>query len=185
MRLGYQGAVGSNSEFAAREFVAKRGLGDVDLVPLIGSRSVVEELAAGRIDLGVVAVRNSIAGQVSETMDAIQGYNLNVLDEHTIDIHHFLFKLPEAHDGALRRVASHPQALAQTRETRQEKYPHLEEQLAPDTAITAAWLASGMLPGDVAVLCRKEAGLMWGLRLVDSNLEDHPGNQTTFVLLSL
>ena len=185
MRLGYQGAVGSNSEIAAREIVAKRGMDDVELVPLIGSRSVVEELSSGRIDLGVVAVRNSIAGQVSETLEAIEGRSLTVLDTHTIDIHHFLYKLPEVDEADLLYVASHPQALAQTRLTRREQFPSLEEQPVADTAIAAAWLASGKLAHDVAVLCRREAGQMWGLDLIASNLEDHPGNQTTFVLLML
>lgn len=183
MRIGYQGAVGSNAECAAQEIAQLQGYRGVDFVPLVGSRSVVEELAAGRIDLGVVAVRNSIAGEVTETLEAIEGHKHEVLCEHSIYIHHCLFRLHDVPVKKLRKVASHPQALAQTRKTRSKYKDQLEEVPAPDTAITAAWLSSGVLSPDTAVICRMNAGKMWGLELVAKNIEDDRTNRTTFQLL--
>lgn len=183
MKIGYQGAIGSNAECAAREIAQKMSFQDVEFIPLVGSRNVIEELDTDRIDLGVVAVRNSIAGEVAETLEAIAGKQHKVLCEHDVYVHHYLFKMPHVDAQELTHVASHPQALAQTRKTRQKFLPQLEERPTPDTAISAAWLSSGVLPPTTAVLCRDNAGKMWGLELMGAAIEDEPGNHTTFQLL--
>ena len=183
LRIGYQGDVGSNAEAASNEFVVRRDMREVELVPLIGSQAVVEALAAHRVDLGVVACRNSIAGLVNETHAAVAQGRVERLDEVSIPIHHCMFVHPEASRTGLETVASHVQALMQTRRTRARLYPQLAELEVPDTAIAARWLCDGRLPRSAAVLCRRNAGELYGLSLVRENLEDEPGNHTDFMLL--
>ena len=42
MKIGYQGMVGSNSEEAAKKMVDRLGLEDVEYVPLISSKMLLE-----------------------------------------------------------------------------------------------------------------------------------------------
>lgn len=70
IRIGYQGIRGSNSETATDEFVRTlrlQRMGEVELVPSVSSMGVIQALREGRVDFGVLAVRNKIAGEVKET----------------------------------------------------------------------------------------------------------------------
>ena len=52
-----------------------------------------------------------------------------------------------------------------------------------DTAIAAEYLAEGKLPEDTAVVCRRNAGQMFHLRMIHENIEDRSDNMTEFHLL--
>ena len=77
---------------------------------------------------------------------------------YVLPIHHCLFKKPGVDAAALQEVASHPQALRQTINTRKEKFPDLKELEIEDTAIGAEWLAKGILPETTAAICSARAG---------------------------
>lgn len=187
MRVGYQGVPGSNSERAACIMVPSACPAGATLVPLVGSRQVVDALLAGTIDYGVLAVRNSIGGVVRETEEAlaaIQARTVITMSTVVLDIRHNLYKLPGIPDGRLRRVASHEQALRQTRRTRTERWPDLAETPVADTAIAARWLTEGRLPSDVAVICGEEAGTACGLELMAADIQDGE-SRTEFHLIGL
>ena len=57
IKIGYQGEIGSNSEEAARKFVLNFKLVDVKLIPLINSKTVIENLKSKCIDYAVVATK--------------------------------------------------------------------------------------------------------------------------------
>ena len=67
IRVGYMGIPFSNSEEMARVFSRKFDLRDVELVPLMSAKNVMDELVARRIDYGVLAVENRFAGIVEES----------------------------------------------------------------------------------------------------------------------
>ncbi len=71
--LGYMGIPFSNSEEMAVVFSRKFGFEDVELVPLMNSRNVIDALLNGRIEYGVMAVENKFAGIVIESRDAMEG----------------------------------------------------------------------------------------------------------------
>ena len=58
MKIGYQGIEGSNSEASAKSMAKRLGWTDVEYVPLIHSRGVVEALLSGEVDCGVMATLN-------------------------------------------------------------------------------------------------------------------------------
>ena len=104
---------------------------------------------------------------------------------YVLPIHHCLFKKPGVDAAALQEVASHPQALRQTINTRKEKFPDLKELEIEDTAIGAEWLAKGILPETTAAICSARAGKLWDLEMIAENIEDSSENRTTFWLLKL
>lgn len=187
MRVGYQGVPGSNSERAARIMIPSACPAGATLVPLVGSPQVVNALIAGTIDYGVLAVRNSIGGAVRETAEILATVGSGAaitMSTVVLDIRHNLYKLPGVPDGRLRRVASHEQALRQTRRTRTERWPDLTETPVADTAIAARWLADSRLPSDVAVICGEDAGTAHGLELMAADIQDGK-SQTEFHMVAI
>lgn len=188
IRIGYQGDVGSNSEQAAREMADRLGLTDVSWAPLVSAKNVADMLERGDIDCGVFAMKNNLCGEVAETAQALSGdlgeEDLQLMGSTVLEIHHCMFKKPGVSDDRLKSVASHVQALAQTKLTRAKLFPELEEIDAGDTALAAIRLANGLYPSSVAVICPKRAGLDNGLELMAQDIEDQP-SRTEFHLYKL
>ena len=187
-RIGYQGIPGSNAETASKQFVQRFALESATLVPLVTSKDVVHALREGSIDYGVMAVYNKIAGDVTETRDALQTIDYGIVGALAIPIRHCLFKHPDVSIDDATTIASHLQALLQTQNVRKQLYPTLSEVETPDTALAAKQLATGELPRTTMVLCSKQAGLQHGLHLVCEDMKDLPDditNETEFILVRL
>lgn len=183
-RVGYQGMEGSNSLASARNMTAALGWDEVEYVPLITSRGVVDALKAGTVDYGVMAVNNHIAGPVRESEEALAGLEYRILAEDTIPISHCLFT-KDASVTEIETVASHIQALKQCAGNLRRLYPSAGRQEVEDTAIAARYLAEGTLPPTAGVLCRRDAGEAFGLHLLRADLQDDPRNATDFILMTL
>ena len=184
LRLGYMGIPLSNSEEAALSFAKKHDFQNYQMIPLMCSANVVESLEKGDIDVGVVAVKNAIAGTVKETELALKNKNgIEIVDTIDVPIHHCLFtKSPNIN---IKAVASHVQALLQTKDNLQRLCPETERIEVADTAYAAEMLAKGELSTDVAVVCRKEAGIYHGLILIKENIEDDKRNMTSFSMMKI
>lgn len=182
IRIGYQGVPGSNSEAASAGFAVAQGLTRVEYVPLVTSRGVVDALRGDEIDYGVMASRNHIAGFVRETEEALTGLNYHLAAALCLPIHHCLF-VKDASVRCPTIIASHPQALAQCRETLARDFADAEQMEIEDTAIGARYLSEGSLPETTGVLCRRNAGEAFGLHLLREDLEDDPTNATDFIVI--
>ena len=189
--IAYQGRPGSNSHAAARLFAERESFltgSGTAFLPCVSSEGVCTALAYGQAGYGVMARRNSIAGTVGETAQALGEFDgVALLSSIVLPIHHCLFSCsPAVTLSSVMSVASHTQALAQTRKTVSKllscrKYT---VRTVPDTALAAEQLRAGELFRDTAVICPKEAGLANGLFLLVENIEDEKGNETVFGLYS-
>lgn len=179
--IGYQGVEGSNSEQAALELAMKNKFKEFQLLPLVSSFNVLDNVIKKRVQYGVIAVENSSGGRVVESEIVLKHLNLKKVDQITISISHFLFaKNDKISKNDIRKIASHPQALKQCTQTLEELFPTIELETDEDTATAARKLSLGIFNDSVAVLCRKNAGEMNGLHLLMSHLEDSQDNKTTF-----
>lgn len=160
------------------------GWTDAEFVPLVHSQGVVNALKAGTVDYGVMATLNHTAGVVRETADALKGVNYRIVALDCIPVHHDLFVKDSSVDK-VKVIASHPQALQQCRTVLASDYPDAVLLDEEDTALAARNLAQGILPGTAGVLCRAEAGELYGLHRLRSNLEDDTSNGTEFELIKL
>ena len=181
MKIAYQGIPGSNSEAVSVSFARNQGFTDVEYIPAVHSRGVTDLLRRGEADYGVMATRNLIAGSVGETEEALASLAYRTVDAQWLPVHHCLFV--KRAGVSFDCICSHVQAIGQCRATLRARYPEMHLQEVEDTAIAARYLAEGQLPETTAVLCRKNAGEMFGLHLVEENLEDDPRNMTEFVLI--
>jgi chorismate mutase/prephenate dehydratase len=175
LRVAYFGPEGTFTHLAARTtFGALAELKSVD--------SIAEVFAAverGHAEAGVVPIENSTEGVVTQTLDAFVESDLVVCGETVLRISHDLM----SRSGRLedvRRVASHPQPLAQCRIWLDRNLPGIPRVEAAST-VSAARLAAES--PDVAAIGSSLAGEACGLRTIQSSIEDRTDNTTRFVVI--
>src|ERR1700704_6459867 len=108
MRIAFQGEVGAFSEAAAR-----RGHADADLVPCRSFEEVFTAVDRGPAGYGVLPIENSIGGSIHRNYDLLMENHLPIVGEVEVPVVHHLLALPGASLSSIKRVYSHPQALAQ------------------------------------------------------------------------
>ena len=179
--IAYMGIPGSNSEQAAIEFAASMGWDEYVLLPRVDSRGVIDAMDLGEAEYGVVAVANINAGPVMETADALRSRDdIEFVLSSWVPIHHCVFVKDDCN---VIHVASHIQALLQTADHLKMLFPDADQIEVEDTAIAARYLSEGKLPEGTAVVCRRNAGHMFGLKMIHENIEDRADNMTEFHLL--
>jgi chorismate mutase/prephenate dehydratase len=174
-RVAYFGPPGTNTHVAAVRHFGE----SAEYVPVRGIPEVFEAVERERTDVGVVPVENSTEGSVSHTLDGFTESALSICGEVLLEIHHHLLSraadLPE-----IKRVASHPQALAQCRAWLDHHLPHAE---VVETASTSAAAEQAVLDATVAAVASELAARLYGLPVLRERIEDHVGNVTRFLVI--
>ena len=185
MKIGYQGIVGSYSQRAAALLADSAGIFNAEYVPLVSSANVAEALLKGRIDYGVMAVYNSIGGDVAETAEALCNVDFRKVTAIVMDIHQCIYKLSTSVSNIeIKAIASHIQALKQTAGNVKKYFPDARIIEIEDTATAARMLSEGKLDKYTAVICSREAGIAYNLTQIYENIEDDSSNRTMFVLFA-
>ncbi|HYM71095.1 MAG TPA: prephenate dehydratase [bacterium] len=176
MRVAYQGEPGAYGEEAVH-----RLFGEVPTVQCTSFAGVFEAVQRGDADRGVVPVENSLAGSINETYDLLLAHELVITGELDLRVSHCLMGLPGQTLGQIKKVYSHPQALAQS-----DAYlKRLGAELVPyyNTAGSAKMIREQALEGCAAVASRRAATL-YGLEILAEAIETAPSNYTRFFELS-
>lgn len=165
---------------------AVRSQGDLNQAELVAYRSVPDVLDAvqsGAVDFGVVPIENSIEGTVNFTQDALSfDYELLIQREIVLDIEHCLMALPGTALGDVTTVLSIPVATAQCHRYLREKLPDAQVHAANSTADAAMTVATNAVAG-VAAVAPRNAATLYGLDILATDIADHAGNQTRFVVV--
>ena len=134
---------------------------------------------AGEVAYGLLPIENSLAGSVIPSYDVLGANELEVVGEVVWPIHHCLLAVAGARLEQIRRVISHPVALAQCTRFFAE-HPTLEAVSHYDTAGAAKTVAEGN-DLSVAAIAGRGAGELYGLQVLMYDIEDRPDNQTRFL----
>jgi chorismate mutase/prephenate dehydratase len=178
-RVAFQGAEGSYSQIAARKYF---GSSATDLAGFPTFAAALAEAERGDAGYAFLPIENTTAGSINETYDLIRHTDLKIVGEEILEVRHCLLALPGATLEGIRRVASHPQALAQC--------GRFLAQLAGvvtvpyvDTAEAAHLVRQS---GDLALaaIASEEAGALHGLTVLARDLADQEENWTRFVVVS-
>jgi len=176
--VAIQGEAGSFSHAAAREALGP----DVRLVPCPTFDELFRTVETGEATRGVVPIENSLAGSVYEAYDALGAHALHVVGETQVRVRHCLVVRPGTEFEGVRRVASHPVALAQCRRLFVD-HPAITPVPAYDTAGSVRDLLAGCLEADAAIGSALAAQLYGGEILLEG-IEDHPENYTRFLVVA-
>ncbi len=180
LRVGFFGPFGTFTEQAVR---SQADLAAGELVAFRTVPDVLDAVAKGSVDVGVVPIENSIEGTVNFTQDALSfDYDLLIQREIVVDIEHCLLGLPGARLADITTVLSIPVATAQCHRYLRENLPDAEIRAANSTADAAKTVAERG-DGTIAAIAPRNAAALYGLEVLASNIEDHRGNQTRFVMV--
>lgn len=175
--VAYLGPEGTFTHLAARTFADH-----ARLLPMPTVYAVFAAVRGGVVDRGVVPAENSTEGAVTATTDALIEGDVFVCAEVVLKIEHSLLARPGTDLRAVRRVHSHPQALAQCRAFLERELPEAELVAAASTA--AAAIAAAATPDPVtAALGSAEAGALYGLTPLRERVQDLDVNATRFFVL--
>ena len=141
--------------------------------------AVFEEVNRKHVDYGVVPLENSTDGRVADTLDMfVRMPQIKVCSEVRLRVHHNL--LANCEQPEISRIYSKPQALSQCRNWIAKNVPQATLHEVSSTT-TAAQFAKSQ-PGAAAIASR-EAAVQYGVRILFSNIEDSPHNETRFAVI--
>jgi len=175
-RVAFQGERGSFSEDAVMKFFAP-----ADTLPCRYLPQVFEAILSDEADFGVIPVENSQAGSINESYDLLLKYELNIFGELDLRVSHCLLALPGDTLEGIKRVYSHPQALAQC----EEFLKGLNVELVPiyDTAGSAKMIYVGKLK-NCAAIASKGVSQLYHITILTQNIETNPNIYTKFFVIS-
>lgn len=180
LKVGFFGPFGTFTEQAVR---SQADLVGGELVAFRTVPDVLDAVASGDVEFGVVPIENSIEGSVNFTQDALSfDYELLIQREIVLNIEHCLLALPGTKLADITTVLSIPVATAQCHRYLRENLPDADVRAANSTADAARIVSADKLVGAAAIAPCNAASL-YGLAVVASNIEDHSGNQTRFVVV--
>jgi len=181
LRVGYQGTEGAYSELAAKRHFAKASV-PVRCVGYHSFSEMLKALKAGALDYAVLPIENSIAGSINESYDLLAKMGLFLVGEEFQPIAHCLIGAADVPVTDIRRVYSHPVALAQCGAflgTLEDC--HVEAFV--DTAMAVEKVKQDGDPTQAAIASERAAELH-GLPILRRDIADHPENYTRMVIVA-
>jgi prephenate dehydratase len=179
LRIAILGGRGTHSEAAAVTFfgdtIQPLSQGDFD--------DIFEAVSRGQADRGIVPVENSLAGSIHRNYDLLLRYNLSIVGEVQIHIAHQLIALPGVAMGEIKKIYSHPQALAQCEHNLIKLLPQAERISTYDTAGSLKMIREENIR-DGAGLASRRAADIYKMSILQANMQDDPENYTRFVIVS-
>ncbi len=139
---------------------------------------VFAEVSRNRADYGVVPVENSTEGVVTHTLDMLVDSDLQIVSQIVMPIQQCL--LSNSQRRSIKKLFSHPQALAQCRLWLQNNMPHVEIIEASSTTRAAELAAQEQ---GAAAIASALASERYDLRIIEADIQDNTSNITRFLVL--
>ena len=175
-RISFQGEPGANSDTACRNVFP-----GMEPLPCPTFEDAFNAVESGKADLAMIPIENTIAGRVADIHHLLPESRLYIVGEYFLPIHFQLMVLPGVKRAEIKSVHSHIHALGQCRKyIRKNGWKPV---VAGDTA-GAAKLVSEVKDRTMAALAPRLASSLYGLDVLEENVEDTENNITRFVILS-
>jgi prephenate dehydratase len=175
-RIAFQGEPGANSDTACRNVYP-----DMEPLPCATFEDAFNAVETGKADLAMIPIENTIAGRVADIHHLLPESKLHIIGEYFLPIHFQLMVLPGVKREEIKSVHSHIHALGQCRKyIRKNGWKPV---VAGDTA-GAAKLVSEVKDRTMAALAPRLAAELYGLDIIEENVEDTDTNVTRFVVLT-
>jgi len=175
MKIAFLGPEGTFTQAAAQKHFGHSVL----TLPRSGIAEVFRDVESGAAHFGVVPIENSTEGVVNHTLDLFVNSPLRICGEVELRIHHHLLGRSTSLKG-VRKVCSHQQSLAQCREWLDANLSDVER-LAVASNAEAARMASE--DTSAVAIAGSSAAEIYGLNVLESNIEDEPDNTTRFLII--
>jgi prephenate dehydratase len=176
--VAFQGELGAFSQRACRNIF---GAGAVP-VPCVTFDDVFEKVLRRKTEYAVIPIENSLAGSIHQNFDLLARHNLEAVAETYVRIEHHLIVLPGVGIKSVRRVFSHPVALAQCQKFFRA-FRSIEQVPFYDTAGSVKHLRENKVR-DAAAIASADAARIYRMKIIRPGIEDNRENYTRFLALS-
>ena len=176
-QVAFQGEPGAYSEAAVLEHFGP----STRTLPCESFDIVFASVEAGQVPYGLIAIENSLAGSIHHNYDLLLQNNLWIVGEHYLRVRHCLITAPGVRLEDIRRVISHPQALAQCNGYVRAR--GWKSEAFYDTAGAVKHLSVSHEP-DTAAIASCRAADVYHMQVLAEGIEDNPANFTRFQVIS-
>lgn len=176
MKVAFSGTEGAFAHIAASKLyptAEKVAFGDF--------AEAYRAVEKGECDVAVLPVENSYNGEVGQVTDLMFSGSLYVNGMFDLPVTQDLLAKPGTKIEDIREVVSHPQAFGQCAKYI-ERHGFTRHEFA-NTALAARWVAENG-DGSVAAIGSREAAEIFGLEVLDHDINENRSNSTRFAIFS-
>lgn len=176
--IAIQGGYGAFHEIAAYGYFENE---EIEIVPRNTFKDLFSALKEGKVDFGITAIENSIAGSILPNYTLLLESNLKIVGEIYLRIQQNLVALPGQTIRDIHEVYSHPMAILQCQRFFDD-YPEIRLIDSIDTALSAREIADKQQMGAAAISSARAAE-KYKLSIIAEGIETHKKNYTRFLIL--
>ncbi|KAJ6830888.1 arogenate dehydratase/prephenate dehydratase 2, chloroplastic-like isoform X1 [Iris pallida] len=176
LRVAYQGLPGAYSESAAA-----KAYPNCQAVPCELFETAFDAVGRWLVDRAVLPIENSLGGSIHRNYDLLLRHKLHIVGEVVYAVRHCLLVNRGVKLEDLKRVLSHPQALAQCEHTLTKL--GVVKEAVDDTAGAAKFVASNKLK-DAGAVASSLAADIYDLDILAQDIQDDSDNVTRFLMLA-
>jgi chorismate mutase/prephenate dehydratase len=175
LNIAFLGPEGTFTQAAALKHFGH----SVQTVPMAAIDEIFREVESGAAQYGVVPVENSTEGVINHTLDMFLQSSLTICGEVELRIHHHLLAAKQDR-SKINKLYSHQQSLAQCREWLDAHMSGVERISVSSNAEAARRAKAEQ---NVAAIAGEVAAEIYGLQVIEANIEDNPDNTTRFLII--
>jgi prephenate dehydratase len=179
--VAIQGGFGAFHEIAAKQFFGEI---PIEIVPCETFNDLFNKLSDKRVDCGIVAMENSVAGSLLQNLTLLRESGLLIMGEQYLRVVQNLIALPGQTIDEIREIHSHPIAIQQCQhflnELRRKGVRIID---SADTALSVKWIREENLTG-IAALGSELAARMYGVEILKTEVETNKRNFTRFQIIT-
>ncbi|HEY3637229.1 MAG TPA: prephenate dehydratase [Rhizomicrobium sp.] len=175
-RVAFQGEPGAYAHLSIRETMP-----NAVAIPKPSFDDAVRAVRDGEADRALIPIENSLHGRIADIHRLLPDAGLYIIGEYFHRVRHQLLGVPGATTGGIKTVFSQAPALGQCRRIIGEN--KWTEQNWYDTAGSARHVAE-LNDTSVAAIASSLAAELYGLEILQSDIEDETHNMTRFLVMS-
>jgi prephenate dehydratase len=176
--IAFQGEPGAYSEIAARAIYGP----EITSLACDTFKDAFQAVEKGDAEAAVIPLENSLAGSIHQSYDLLLEHQLYIIAEHVLRVSHCLIAHPSVQLDEIRRVYSHPQALAQCAHSIEES--GIPQAIASHDTAGSVRLIRDQALHDAAAIASALAAEMYGMSILERDFEDEKTNYTRFAVLA-
>lgn len=179
VRVSYQGTDGAYSHQAATRHFSER-YSKVNAIGYDTFQQAAQAVLDEKVDFALLPIENTTAGSINDTYDILGNEKLHIVGEEILKVVHCLMAVEPVELSKIRRIMSHPQAIAQCSQFL-SKLPRCKVESYLDTAMSAKKVLED---GDLSqgAIAGAHAADLYGLHVIEHDIANQRENYTRFVI---
>jgi prephenate dehydratase len=177
LKVAFQGEPGAYSEAAVLGYFGE----NISPIPNPSFEQAFTAVVSGECNFGVLPIENSLAGSIHRNYDLLLENNLHIVGEQFVRVKHCLIGLPGTTKANIKKVISHPQALAQC--DHHLRALGVATEAVYDTAGSVRIVKDKCDP-TLAAIASARAAQVYEMSILEDGIEDNPANYTRFLVLA-